>query len=293
MQYATSDGKRLVPGGVRRWRGGEPHPGLGELYLEVGALDLSDEAQVVDFVERVDCLGVFSPEWVGEWDGNYFGLRDATGFDEEVERLQRSRAAAARGVAGTPPPALRRDGVEHGEWLSGSTETYEEFCWGATLIRDLTTAWRVASEQLSPASASWSSPLWVSAVEGIDMWARRDRDGAARFLNEGMRSALTPFSPRVYYVLPDDEHDHAGPHGRMSDDIPLYAMLCLELFNHVCEQAAYRLCANETCGRLYVRQRGRARHGQYRTKGVKYCSADCARAQAQRVYRRRQRAKRL
>ena len=289
MQYAASDGKRVVPGGVRRWRGGEPHPGFGELYLAVGAIDLSDEEQVIDFIERVDCLGTFSPEWAGEWDEGYFGLPDAAaGFADVVQRLTTSRDEAAQGAAGVPPPALARKGVKHGEWLSGSVETYEEFCLGATMLRDLTTAWRVVSGEMPAELAPWCSPLLDYAVEGmIDPWAGRDRSAASQVLHGGMRSALKPFSPRVYYLLPDDEHDHAGPHGRMSDDIPLYSILCLELFNHICEQAQYRVCANETCGRLFVRQRGRAAHGQHRTRGVMYCSADCARAQAQRRYRRR------
>lgn len=290
MQYATSDGKREVSGGVRRWRGGEPHPGFGEIYLEVGAIDLSNERQIIDFVERVDCLGVFSPEWAGEWDYGYFGLPEATRFSSAVEALEASRHATAQGVAGIPPPALEREGVKPGEQISGLVETYEEFCWGATLLRDLTTAWRLVSGQMRPESADWSSPLWDGAVEGVDYWASGDQGGAAQFLNEGMRSALKPFSPRVYTLLAEDQVDFAGPHGRMSDDIPLYSILCLELFNHICEEAAYRVCANERCGQLFVRQRGRAQHGQHRIKGVKYCSADCARAQAQRLYRRRKRA---
>jgi len=56
----------------------------------------------------------------------------------------------------------------------------------------------------------------------------------------------------------------------------------MELFNHIVEDARYLHCANTNCGRLFVRQQGRAQRGQHRTSGVKYCSPRCARAQAKR-----------
>ena len=43
-----------------------------------------------------------------------------------------------------------------------------------------------------------------------------------------------------------------------SGTVGLYSFCCLELFNHIAENAAYQRCANETCGRLFVRQRGRS-----------------------------------
>lgn len=67
----------------------------------------------------------------------------------------------------------------------------------------------------------------------------------------------------------------------------IYSVSFLQLYNHLAEGAAARRCANETCLRAFVRQRGRAEYDQHRTVGVKYCSGECARAQAQRQLRRR------
>ncbi len=67
----------------------------------------------------------------------------------------------------------------------------------------------------------------------------------------------------------------------------LYPSLCLQLWNLIDEGAVPRRCGNETCNSPFVRQRDGAEHGQFHTKGVLYCSRTCARAQAQREYRRR------
>ncbi|MEU7429038.1 hypothetical protein [Streptomyces sp. NPDC040750] len=76
--------------------------------------------------------------------------------------------------------------------------------------------------------------------------------------------------------------------GDLSDRYPtVYSVAFLQLYNHLVEGATVRHCANERCGRAFVRQRGRAAYRQHRTTGVKYCSRECARAQAQRELRRR------
>ncbi|MFK0258282.1 hypothetical protein [Streptomyces sp. NPDC090445] len=79
--------------------------------------------------------------------------------------------------------------------------------------------------------------------------------------------------------------------GGLEDRYPTFLSVAfLQLYNHVAENATIRECANETCRRPYVRQRGRAEYGQNRTTGAKYCTLECARAQAQRVHRRRRKA---
>lgn len=76
--------------------------------------------------------------------------------------------------------------------------------------------------------------------------------------------------------------------GELADRGPtIYSVSFLQMYNHLAEHAEFRRCGNETCGRSFVRQRGRAEYGQNRTTGVKYCSRACARAQAQRSLRRR------
>lgn len=69
----------------------------------------------------------------------------------------------------------------------------------------------------------------------------------------------------------------------------IYGVCCLQLYNHIAEDAQFKRCANESCRQVFVRQRGRATLGQHKTEGVKFCTRECARAQAQRELRRRKR----
>jgi hypothetical protein len=70
----------------------------------------------------------------------------------------------------------------------------------------------------------------------------------------------------------------------------IYGVMFLQIYNHMLDKSPARRCASETCENLFVHQRGRSVHGQHRSQGVKYCSTNCARAQAARELRRRRRA---
>jgi hypothetical protein len=72
----------------------------------------------------------------------------------------------------------------------------------------------------------------------------------------------------------------------------LYSVAMLQLVNDLAAEVPYLRCANEACGRLFARQRGRTTYGGNRMRGVMYCSSSCARAQYQREKRRRDRAAR-
>jgi hypothetical protein len=82
-----------------------------------------------------------------------------------------------------------------------------------------------------------------------------------------------------------DPFERDLPHGQT-----VYSSSFLQLYNHMVEHATVKRCANEPCRQLFVRQRGRSRFDQNRLEGVKYCSRECSRAQAQRELRRRRKS---
>jgi hypothetical protein len=100
-------------------------------------------------------------------------------------------------------------------------------------------------------------------------------------------AALRNFHVRVSV---DTRHEPAEDWNIGDVFTTLYSVAMLQLVNDLAENLIYRKCANEVCRRPFVRQRGRAKYGGNRMRGVMYCSNTCARAQYQREKRRRDRA---
>jgi hypothetical protein len=102
-----------------------------------------------------------------------------------------------------------------------------------------------------------------------------------------LNAALTPYHA---HVNSDPALTGALTGGRPMPT--LYQACALQIYNYIVEGVPFSRCANETCRGLFTKQRGRAQYGEdnggwNRSKGVKYCSHRCAKAQSERERRRR------
>jgi hypothetical protein len=123
-----------------------------------------------------------------------------------------------------------------------------------------------------------------------EVWeACNDERSAWNRFTEITRPALQDFHVRVEIQAGDQPSDDFDI-GRVRST--LYGVAMLQLVNDLGEAVHFVKCANETCGRLFARQRGRTQYGGHRMEGVLYCSSTCARAQYQREKRRRDKAAR-
>jgi len=147
-------------------------------------------------------------------------------------------------------------------------ETVAEFVLSATVVRDAVAAWRLLTTDQDVKGSPWQL-IRLSTVESEQLPA-----AAADYLNDVIASGLGAITPTLTVSL--DGHGDEPTH-----ELNLHTLCCLELFNHVATNTDFLRCANESCKRLFARdERGRRR-------GMRYCSRTCARAQAQREFRRR------
>ena len=168
-------------------------------------------------------------------------------------------------------------------------ETLDSFRFGANLLADAVSSLRVLSRSLRPSDVPWRLRANKASVNTPEQ--------AAVFLARITTESLRAVAPRVVVQSRSQTEENkpqhadvtvvAGSHAAQEPQ-SLFTVCVAQLFNHLTENARYRHCQNDLCGRLFVRHEGRARHGQHHLIGTKYCTAQCAAAQRQRERRKRQ-----
>lgn len=161
------------------------------------------------------------------------------------------------------------------EGVTGPFELYDEARLGIVLIRDLARLWAKHEGQDVLLPGQWEGDRF-----GIP--APRTEDEALVALTDGMTAALSPFTARVQRPHPDGLIHFVTEHRYPS----LFSVLASQLFNHIVKGASYKRCALPDCGATFVRQQGRSKADQGRTRGVSYCSRRCANLAAKRRQRK-------
>jgi len=283
---------------------------LGETYLRLMEVDLDDPDSILDFVNGHAALGVNRGHFNGLSHEHDWPILDYLTVNTSPRVLTEARAAA--NAARDEIPYLEKDGTHWHAEDDPRLETLAEFRLGATLVRDALRGWLALQDNLRFGDVHWESDeIRWEEIHGREpeRWRRRlvRNDVAIQALVNGLIEygfsewgpGLAPATDPLDEELGTNEDlaPREGPSLRVSaakrpvtQNPSLLSCLCLELYNHIAENAVYKRCQNETCGALFVRQDGRSAAGQHRTRGVMYCKRKCANAQAQRARRHRLKA---
>jgi hypothetical protein len=153
----------------------------------------------------------------------------------------------------------------------------DEFRFAARTLRDITRA-------LLANAGVLDADKMVKAWETKRPFQGSGEEARAQALTwavDALNAGLTPFGPRL--VL----RGATGGVGAGTEPCTeLYNAICLEIFNDVAAGSTFRRC--DKCGRVFVRQRGRAVYGQHKREAqLRYCSKRCANAAAQAAHRKK------
>jgi hypothetical protein len=259
---------------------------LGETYLRLAEVNLDDPADILDFVNTYDRLNVFEacmPH--GSFAIEPWSFRERKAVDQ-------ARKEFGKAMFRDDPKGFASARM----WAENDldSESVQGFVYAARTLRDGMRAWKLLRGDIDFEDVEWETDEYRR--EYPEMQTRRQRRSLRQVtaldgLINLFEAALRPFHPGIGI-----DHTTFGSRGEAEitlvpshprQGLDLYPICALELYRHVAENANYSVCENETCSRQFVRQIGRAKYGQHRTRGVLYCQPSCARAQAQRAYRRR------
>lgn len=268
-----------------------------EFYLRaLPALDLDDSGAIAAFVEtwgtvKAPCLWKVLHAAQGRHEET---TRDVDDLREREEALDRSVAEHAiqtwKDVSARlrKAPVARRQSMLEARLQLGAINSrlschVDTFRWSVQLLRDML---RIALAMHGKLPFSSVVEDWESPVRPHRLGEWPDPREAARVLAAGLDQGLRSVRTTVRLVSENGTTDEAA---RGYDDDPpdLYSILCLQMANHIAENAPYHRCENPACGKWFVRQTGGAERGPRHRKGVKYCSERCAKAVSQRRYQER------
>jgi len=242
-----------------------------ELYLRgLRELRLDDALQVAAFVNEHGTMG--TPEWA---DLPPDMPADASLYFEGAP----IRPPGLRATIDGKFARYRRDTGLQPEW-HGVTHV-DVFGVYARLLRDLVRILEAYQGLLTldDVVAQWESE-WTTPV----MWRDGGMHAAVAFMVECLHRPLRDFHARL------EIREDAWPEQDLMEAHPsLFSVLCLQMWNHIAQETPYRVCQREDCRRLFVRQQGRAKHGQFKKTGSMYCTVQCARLVSVRKFREGQR----
>lgn len=262
----------------------------GETYLRLNEVDLDDPMAILAFASEYGLLGGCDAYLRVIENVRPYLLKQMyePALDYTLEREAKWRSLSQGDFT-----SLGRDAQNA---ALAFTETLNEFRFAARCIRDLTSAWNMFREGTDPKAMTWVSPSYIESL-----YVGND-DFPISLYFWVFPAFMRPFSPHLEFYwtdLPPDTRRFPPRTSssritveplRVTRQADLVEICALELFNHIIGNTEYRVCANDRCQRTFVHQHGRAQKGQRRSRGVLYCTPECARATAQREYRRRKRA---